>query len=83
MDANCSIICFRLSSNVDRHSSTANHWSGESADGWGFLLSRWRRHVCVISNRRPGILAVIAWQGSFWDRTHHGNCLRHVASNYL
>ena len=64
---------------------------GENIDSWGWFLACIRNRVthrtgiCVISNRHPGIMAVMSdphlgWAASF---SYHRICMRHLTSNFM
>ena len=64
---------------------------GENTDSWGWFLACIRNRVtqrtgiCVISERRPGMMAAMTDPHLGWaaPSTYHRICMRHLASNFM
>ena len=64
---------------------------GENIDSWGWFLAcirskvTQRTGICVISDRHPGIMAIVSnshlgWAAAF---AYHRICMHHLASNFM
>ena len=64
---------------------------GENIDSWGWFLAciinrvTQQTGICVISDRHPGIMAVMTDPHLGWvaPSAYHRICLRHFASNFM
>ena len=64
---------------------------GENIDSWGWFLACIKNKVsqqtgiCVISNKHPGIMAIMSDPHLGWDApsAYHKICMFHLASNFM